>query len=47
MGNHIERTNYGDSHKEYNVWRFIYSVQCMETHIMFTMYGYSYRVQCM
>jgi len=30
-GAHIEFTMYGDSYREYNVWRHIYRVQCTET----------------
>ena len=33
METHIEGTMNRDSFKEYNVWRLIYLVQCMETHI--------------
>jgi len=33
---------FGDSYSGYIVWSFLYSVQCMETHIEGTIYGYSY-----
>jgi len=36
---HIEGTMYGESYRGYNVWRFIYRVQCMETHIEGRIYG--------
>jgi len=32
----------GDSYRGYNVWRNIYGVQCMETHIEVKLYGDTY-----
>jgi len=41
MWSHIECTMYGDSYRRYNVWRFIYSVQYMESHMEGKTYGVS------
>jgi len=43
METYIEGTTYGNSYRGCNVWRLIYSLKCMDSHIGNTMYGDSYR----
>jgi len=42
MENHLVGTKYGDSNREYNVWKIIWRVQCMGTRVNGTTFGDSY-----
>jgi len=43
MENQLEGTMYGGSYRGYNVWRFMYRMQCTDNHIEGKMYGASIR----
>jgi len=41
METHIEGTMLGDLYRGYNVWRLIYRLQFMETHIVYNVWRHN------